>query len=332
MAQPSSTHRDRERSSSHHHHRTISSTTLLLVLSLILAVLAVMLSIPRASPSVAADATPSGILGLFSPKRNQHVLTREAAVAQRESDVAKREADLLAGIPAGVTIGTCLPFTVTQTAYAVPTEGPVTIIKEVVKEMETLSPPWWKDSNLRVEDVLEREARVSEREKEVGRREEVVGKRESDATRREAWIMEHLMEQPQIAETTEEYIYEGGPPPPVRRPAPKELPLPPRFAPPPPVHTIVTETKTIIQSHSFQTETVPVPKPSPTGTRIAAEPSPEITRTQEEPGIKTTAIEFVVDEVVEDEELEPVHARTVTVVHHGRARPTPPPHRWLGGW
>jgi len=64
MAQPSSSHHRDERSHSHrserershHHHRTISSTTLLLVLSLILAVLAVMLSLPIAK-------APVGLLG-----------------------------------------------------------------------------------------------------------------------------------------------------------------------------------------------------------------------------------------------------------------------------
>ncbi|KZV93384.1 hypothetical protein EXIGLDRAFT_613125 [Exidia glandulosa HHB12029] len=304
MAQPSSTHR--ERSSSHHHHRTISSTTLLLVLSLILAVLAVMLSIPRSAQ--AAEPTPSGILGMFSSKRNQNVISREAAVAQRESEVAKREADFLAGVPAGVSIGTCLPCTSTSTVVAVPTE-PVTIIKEVVREMETLNPPWWKDPGIRAEEVLEREARISEREKEVARREEVIGKRESDATRREAWIMENLMaSDAPIAQTTEEYVYEDLPPP--RRPAAK---VPPVLRRPE-------------QRASTRTQTVTIPVPPPAHTRLAANPSPEIMSTATEPAARTTAVEYVVDDTVDEGQ-----PRTVTVIRERTARPTPH-RRWFGGW
>ena len=155
-----------------------------------------MLSIPRSSSS-AADPSPNGILSMFSPKRSQEVISREAAVAERESEVARREAEILQGGAtgvAGVTIGTCAPCAPQATAYVnAPNAEPVTIIREIVKEVESVPPPWYKDSLDRVEDVLERESRVTDREKEVGRREEIVGKRESDASRRETWIMENLM-------------------------------------------------------------------------------------------------------------------------------------------
>ncbi|KAH7107795.1 hypothetical protein BKA62DRAFT_684466 [Auriculariales sp. MPI-PUGE-AT-0066] len=301
MAQPSSTHRER---SSSNHHRTISSTTLLLVLSLILAVLSVLLSIPRsgAITGSSADATtPGGILGLFSPKRNAEVISREAAVAEREAVIAKREADFLNGLPAGVTIGTCVPHVVTATIWAQPTE-PVTIIKEIVKEVETLPPPWLKDPNLRVEDVLERETRVSDREKEVGRREEVVGKRESDASRRENWIMENLMVEPQVAQTGEYVTYDEAP----RRPV-KELPL----RSPPASPSVLIET---------QTETKTVTVPAPANTRLAAYPSPESMTTTAHTGLPTTPIEVIVETVE-------APASTVTVVER---KPTRAPIRPLG--
>lgn len=197
MAQPSSSHRDRERSA-HHHHRTISSTTLLLVLSLILAVLAVMLSLPSSQGVANPEGSTSGVWGYLSPKRSQVLVAREHAVAVREADVARREADILAGTPGGVTPLSCPPVPSPSVPPASPqiyVEAPVqTVIKEVVKEVEAIGPPsWWKDAGIRVEELLEREARISEREKDVGRREENIGRRETDASRRETWIMEQLM-------------------------------------------------------------------------------------------------------------------------------------------
>jgi hypothetical protein len=260
-----------------------------------------MLSIPRSSSS-ATDAGPSGILGMFSPKRNQEVISREAAVAERESEVARREADLLQGVPAGVTIGTCAPCPPQATSIVnAASAEPVTIIREIVKEVESVPPPWYKDSLERVEDVLEREARVTEREKEVGRREEIVGKRESDASRRETWIMENLVNDPGVA--TEEYVtYEEAP----RRPASK---IPVR-QPPPPVVVTETETKTVVM-------------PAPTNTRIAAQPSPQITSTASDHGFPTTVVEIVVEE-----ETEPAQP-SVTLV---RKRTPPQPQaqkRWF---
>ncbi|KAI6022675.1 hypothetical protein EDC04DRAFT_2881022 [Pisolithus marmoratus] len=153
MAVPSSSHheRDRERerehrhrSERHHHHRTISSTTLLLVLSLVLAVLAVL-------------------------------VTRERDVAMREAEVARREAELLVGAPGGVLPTQCPPCT-TQTIMDIP---PVqTIIKEVVKEQELAPPGWWKEAGARADEVLDRELKVSEREA-VNRREHDASRREA---------------------------------------------------------------------------------------------------------------------------------------------------------
>jgi hypothetical protein len=208
MAQPSSSQRERERSerssSRHHHHRTISSTTLLLVLSLVLAVLAVMLSLPstQSASNVAAATTSEGdnkgILGIFSPKRSHALISRESDVAKREAEVARREAEILAGAPGGVlqqpppTPVACpvCPTVVEKVTEAMPAQ---TIIKEVVKE-ESLTPPgWWDQARVRAEDILDRELKIAEREREISRREEAVNRREHDATRRENWIMEQLV-------------------------------------------------------------------------------------------------------------------------------------------
>jgi len=214
MAQPSSSHHgerhhrsDRERSSSHRHHRTISSTTLLLVLSLVLAVLAVMLSLPSSgSPS----GEGSSVLSYLTPKRTQALIARESAVAVREAEVARREAELLVGAPGGVIPSpspvlcpACTPTTFTE-IVAAPTQ---TIIKEIVKE-DSLTPPGW--SSPRAEELLDRELKIAEREREISKREENVNRREHDASRREAWIMEQLIalgnDNPQVVE--EEYVYE----------------------------------------------------------------------------------------------------------------------------
>lgn len=206
MAQPSSSHRERERSerssSRHHHHRTISSTTLLLVLSLVLAVLAVMLSLPsnRADPAApgADQAKNEGFWGIISPKRTQALLARESTIAVREAEVARREAELLAGAPGGVLVPTPTPQVCAPcpTIFEKITEAPLpiqTVIKEVVKE-ESLTPPgWWDQARIRAEDILDRELKIAEREREISRREEAVNRREHDASRRENWIMEQLV-------------------------------------------------------------------------------------------------------------------------------------------
>ncbi|KAI0332133.1 hypothetical protein GY45DRAFT_1247491 [Cubamyces sp. BRFM 1775] len=230
MAQPSSSHRERERSersSRHHHHRTISSTTLLLVLSLVLAVLAVMLSLPStqrpgasADPNAAAaggEPNQQGFWGIITPKRTQALLARESNVAVREAEVARREAELLAGAPGGVLptqaplVCPACPTVVEKVTEAPP---PVqTVIKEVVKE-ESLTPPgWWDQARIRAEDILDRELKIAEREREISRREEAVNRREHDASRRESWIMEQLVllneAEPETVE--EEYIYNEPP-------------------------------------------------------------------------------------------------------------------------
>lgn len=207
MAVPSSSHHDRDRererehrhrSERHHHHRTISSTTLLLVLSLVLAVLAVMLSLPATSGSgvtgVGKDETATGIWGYLNPKRSQFLVTRERDVAMREAEVARREAELLVGAPGGVlptqTPVVC-PICPSQPIVEIPPAQ--TIIKEVVKEQELVPPGWWKEANLRAEEILDRELRIADREREITRREENINRREHDASRREAWIMEQLV-------------------------------------------------------------------------------------------------------------------------------------------
>lgn len=200
MAQPSSSHhREREshrsERSSHHHHRTISSTTLLLVLSLILAVLAVMLSLPSQSSSSNPSDPSGGVMSYLTPKRTQALIARERDVALREAEVARREAEILAGAPGGVIGNPPTPCPacpiIAQATYEPPPAQ--TVIKEVVKE-EALTPPgWWKEGNVRFDDILSRELKIAEREREISRREETVNRREHDASRREAWIMEQLV-------------------------------------------------------------------------------------------------------------------------------------------
>lgn len=240
MANPSSSHQDRDRDrerervirersvpaeirnalasdvnffscSSHHHHRTISSTTLLLILSLVLAVLAVMLSLPSSRPGSSLNplsgsrggnddsiTNGAGLWGsFFNPRRSEALVAREHTVAKRESDVAIREADILAGV-----LATCNPIaTVTEIVENIP---PVqTIYKEVVHYstenavVPTPTPPILdansSDLTRRIEDLIQRESKVADREKDMGRREEIVNRRENDASRREAWILEQLM-------------------------------------------------------------------------------------------------------------------------------------------
>lgn len=210
MAQPSSSHRDRdrdrerersERSSRHHHHRTISSTTLLLVLSLVLAVLAVMLSLPAAqgvTGGTAGDPAKDGLWGYFTPKRSQAIVSRESSVAAREADVARREAELLAGAPGGVLPNqspvACPPCPTVEKVTVTEAPAPAqTVIKEVIKEAELTPPGWWDQARVRAEDILDRELKIAEREREISRREEAVNRREHDASRRESWIMEQLV-------------------------------------------------------------------------------------------------------------------------------------------
>ena len=163
---------------------------MLLVLSLVLAVLAVMLSLPSTSGS---EAGSGGVMGFFNPKRTQALIARESAVAVREAEVARREAELLAGAPGGVIPSpspilcpSCTAATVTFTDIP-PTQ---TIIKEIVKE-DSLAPPGWVGP--RTEELLDRELKIAERERDISKREENVNRREHDAARRESWIMEQLM-------------------------------------------------------------------------------------------------------------------------------------------
>ncbi|EJD06048.1 uncharacterized protein FOMMEDRAFT_18252 [Fomitiporia mediterranea MF3/22] len=232
MANPSSSHHDRDRERervirerSHHHHRTISSTTLLLILSLVLAVLAVMLSLPstRGAGSAASNAMDAlrggggdsttngaGLWGsFFNPRRSEALVAREHTVAKRESEVAQREAEILAG-----ALATCQPYA-TVTEYienALPVQ---TIYKEVIHHTENGVVPVplpTHDTNTseltkRIEDLIQRETKVADREKDMGRREEILNRREHDAQRREAWIIEQLIAlggDPQVIE--EEYV------------------------------------------------------------------------------------------------------------------------------
>ncbi|KAG8863115.1 hypothetical protein FRB96_009296 [Tulasnella sp. 330] len=321
MAHPSSSHRDRDddrgtirdrereretrRTSTVHHHRTISSTTLLLVLSLILAVLAVMLSLPSRSsgvlPSITrgqsaqaqadpgmdgAEGGPShSFWGYLTPKRSHALVSRESNVALREAEVARREAELLVGPPAGFQIQcpVCEPIIeeydpspslqlVTRPAPPAPPAPTTTIIQEVIREVESQDPGWLKT---RIEGLVERETKISDREKEVGQREETVGKREADATKREGWIMEQLnalAPEPREAHARveEEYVYEKYEDQPRHYYGEARRVAPKEIAMPAPIPVptstvVVTATETI-------TQVVP---PPPAGTRLAAHPTPE---------------------------------------------------------
>jgi len=307
MAQPSSSHHGerehRHRSSSSHHHRTISSTTMLLVLSLILAVLAVMLSLPS---STSPESGSGGVMGFFNPKRSQALIARESAVAVREAEVARREAELLAGAPGGVVPAptpvlcpSCTAATITMTEIP-PLQ---TIIKEIVKE-DSLAPPGW--AGPRGEELLDRELKIAERERDISKREEGVNRREHDAARRESWIMEQLIalgnDAPQSVE--DDYLYDT----PKRKP-PKYHELPPIFV----SEVAYEQTKTV-----FETVTVPTPAP----TRRAAFPSPEPANpltTGLSP--RTTSVEIVT------EEADDRRPRTIL-----RGPPKRNPARWFGNW
>jgi len=186
---------------------------MLLVLSLVLAVLSVMLSLPSTGSSESGGTGSGGLVGFFNPKRTQALIARESAVAVREAEVARREAELLAGAPGGVVPSpspilcpACTAPTVTVTDMP-----PIqTIIKEIVKE-DSLAPPGW--AGPRGEELLDRELKIAERERDISKREENVNRREHDAARRESWIMEQLIslgnDVPQSVE--DDYVYEPSP-------------------------------------------------------------------------------------------------------------------------
>jgi hypothetical protein len=154
-----------------------------------------MLSLPsQSSSSTPGDPATQGVWSVLTPKRSQALISRERDVAQREAEVARREAEILAGAPGGV-IGpgplapSCAPCPVQASFEPPPVQ---TVIKEVVQEKDLAAPGWWKESNVRFDDILDRELKIAEREREISRREETVNRREHDASRREAWIMEQL--------------------------------------------------------------------------------------------------------------------------------------------
>ncbi|KAG7092465.1 hypothetical protein E1B28_008817 [Marasmius oreades] len=322
MAQPSSSHHDEHRRhrserSSHHHHRTISSTTLLLVLSLVLALLAVLLSFNSSSPFNTPEGgehgTQSGVWGYLTPKRTKELIARESNVALREAEVARREAEVLAGAPGGV-IPTPSPVLCPPCVAATTVEtitGPIqTVIKEIVKE-DSLAPPGW--ASPRIDEILDRELKIAEREREIGKREETINRREHDAARRESWIMEQLIalgnDNPQTVE--EEHIYEQ----PIgskRKVKYKELP---------PLVISQTQVETHVKTVTA-TETIQVPPPS--SIRQVATPTPAPIDSHSSTAIpRTTAVEIIHEEVDDDD--DDIEER-VTYARKQRR----PPSRWFG--
>ncbi|KAF8323095.1 hypothetical protein DL93DRAFT_2070550 [Clavulina sp. PMI_390] len=348
MANPSSgreRERERERPSSSSRHsssssRTISSTTLLLVLSLVLAVLAVLLSLPSRQSGMQIDPATGGLMSYLTPKRTKDLIAREGSIAQREAEVAKREAELLGGSPGGIVIPTCSacplpatsmsfmtitehayetsiinppPATITQTQTVFHTHTEVQeVIKEVTKEVETFAAALPVITapvvDPRFDDLLNRETRVSERERDVGRREELVGRRETDATYREQWIMDQLVNDDEPEE--EEVVYErprGG-----RKQRVVQAVPPP---PPPPVEPVtVVETVTALSiTTELSSIRVTVTVPEPAATRVAAGPVPvSPSRAKTAVTAQRTPGSPIVEEIVEE------HV-TPTVV------PIPPP-------
>ncbi|KAK7693707.1 hypothetical protein QCA50_003279 [Cerrena zonata] len=343
MAQPSSSHRERERSersSRHHHHRTISSTTLLLVLSLVLAVLAVMLSLPATQSSGlgssgANEQDPQGLWKYLTPKRTQALISREHAVAQREAEVARREAELLAGAPGGVIPNPPPPCPVCPSVDKVTEAPPVqTIIKEVFKEAEALTPPgWWDQARIRAEDILDRELKIAEREREISRREEAVNRREHDASRRESWIMEQLVainqDEPIVEE---EFVYES----PAAKRKPSKGPIL-QALPPPIIYTetaIEVATETLFVTHTeHHTETLPtktVTVPQPANTRGIASPAPVVGPSSASAYFpRTTAVEVIIEDVPEPSRI--VHEDDEPVRPKGQ-RKRKSRRGWLGVW
>ena len=92
-----------------------------------------------------------------------------------------------------ITCPACPTITETiETIIQAPGPHP-TIFKEYIRD-ESLAPTGWSSElSRRIEDILDREAKIADREREIGRREESVNRREHDASRREGWIMEQLM-------------------------------------------------------------------------------------------------------------------------------------------
>ncbi|EKM55494.1 uncharacterized protein PHACADRAFT_256152 [Phanerochaete carnosa HHB-10118-sp] len=355
MAQPSSSQRERERerserSSRHHHHRTISSTTLLLVLSLVLAVLAVMLTLPNTQTATGGatgeGGQQQGVWGILTPKRSQVLIGRESDVAKREAEVARREAEILAGAPGGVLqTPQCPPCpSVIEKVTEAPLPPPPvqTVIKEVFRE-EALTPPgWWDQARIRAEDILDRELKIAEREREISRREEAVNRREHDASRRENWIMEQLVvlnsDEPAVEE--EEFVYEPGPPSPKRKA--KVVHHAPQFQalPPPLVVTetavevaFETETVTFTEHHTHTLPTKTVTVPAPANTRIVASPAPEAKRQSSTPSIpRTTSIERVIEEVVDTPSpiMEEIEEEEEEEAYIRMGRPRRTPNSWFG--
>ncbi|KAG8900156.1 hypothetical protein FRB99_006201 [Tulasnella sp. 403] len=365
MAHPSSSHRDRDddrgtirerthrSSSSSSRHRTISSTTLLLVLSLILAVLAVMLSLPSRSGGVLtgsrqqqqavpetgapdADGASHSFWGYLTPKRSHALVSRESAVAMREAEVARREAELLAARPGGWPLACppCAEHTVVEefeptppsislVSRASPPAPPPAVttviqevIKEVIKEVEPSNPAWLQT---RIEGLVEREMKLSDREKDVGRREEAIGRREADSTKREAWIMEQLqnLNPPEPPVVEDDYGFDEHPRHyygDSRRP-PKELPSAETI--------IVTETE-------IRTKFQPAPAP----TRVAARPTPETFITSPT-GAASAVTQEIFIEIPTGEITVELPQETVTVVETVTAGPPPlrggpPRKKWFG--
>ncbi|KAI0302044.1 hypothetical protein BC826DRAFT_887280, partial [Russula brevipes] len=266
-----------------------------------------MLSLPNQSSSSSAPGDPAtqGVWSVLTPKRSQALIARESNVAMREAEVARREAEILAGAPGGVvgsnpigSMPSSCPPCVAQATFDPP---PVqTVIKEVVQDKELTPPGWWKESNVRFDDILDRELKIAEREREISRREETVNRREHDASRREGWIMEQLAALGGETAVEEEYVYE--PAGAKRRPS-KEIP-------PAVITEIETATRTVTQVH-IETQFVPnetVGLPPPANTRRVANPTPSPYTTSFSTMLpKTTSIEVLIEHeeaVVREEPVE----------------------------
>jgi hypothetical protein len=171
---------------------------------LILAVLAVMLSLPSQHSSATPCPTSSyrsnpeptvneGIWGYVTPKKVTQAL---ADVLSAKRDVAQREARSLAVRlkSSSVLLAVSSNLLLALSAFPPPSPRfpPLPPIKEVVKEADLAVPSWMDNARARAEDIFERELKIAEREREISRREESVNRREHGASRRESWIMEQL--------------------------------------------------------------------------------------------------------------------------------------------
>jgi len=238
----------------------------------------------------------------------------------REAEVARREAEILAGAPGGVIgtgpISSCPPCVAQATFEPPPVQ---TVIKEVVQDKELTPPGWWKDSNVRFDDILDRELKIAEREREISRREETVNRREHDASRREGWIMEQIAALGGETSVEEEYVYE-----PVgakRRPS-KEIP-------PAVITEIETATRTVTQVH-IETQFVPnetANRPPPANTRRVANPTPSpYTSSFSTMLPKTTSIEVLVEHEEAVIREEPIEVEEIIEEPRRRSvRKSPPP-------